>query len=79
VNKLAGSEFSRISRRHIPVAMLCLSIYATNAFAYVGPGLAGGAVASILGILAGIALLIVGVVWYPIKMLINKLRKRRDK
>ena len=47
------------------------------ALAYVGPGLGAGVVASILGILAGLAMLVVGVVWYPLKRLFQRLRSKK--
>ncbi len=46
-----------------------------SAQAYIGPGLGAGVVASVLGILAGIFMLIVGIVWYPIKKLYKWLRR----
>jgi hypothetical protein len=52
--------------------------YPRVAAAYIGPGMAAGAVASILGILAGIGMVLVGIVWYPIKALLRKLRKRKE-
>ena len=42
-------------------------ISAEPALAYVGPGLGAGVVATVLGILLGLLMLVVGVVWYPIK------------
>jgi hypothetical protein len=49
-----------------------------DAVAYIGPGMAAGAVASVLGILGGIGMVLVGIVWYPIKALLRKLRKRKE-
>ena len=43
-------------------------------WAYIGPGLAGGALSAVLGVLAAIAMLVVGVVWYPLKRLSHFLR-----
>ena len=51
--------------------------YSSLAFAYIGPGLGAGAIATVLGILTGLLMLIVGVVWYPIKRLIRHLRSKR--
>jgi membrane protein implicated in regulation of membrane protease activity len=46
------------------------------AFAYIGPGVAAGAVASALGVLGSIVLGIFSVIYYPIKRLFKKRRKR---
>ena len=45
------------------------------AFAYVGPGVAAGAVAVTLGVLGSIVTGILGVIYYPIKRLFKKLKK----
>jgi membrane associated rhomboid family serine protease len=50
---------------------LGILIYSQFAFAYIGPGLGVGAVAAVLGTLLGLLMLVVGVVWYPIKKLIR--------
>lgn len=44
------------------------------ASAYVGPGMAGGAIAAVLGVAASLAMLVVGVVWYPLKRAIRFFR-----
>lgn len=51
--------------------------YSPLALAYIGPGLGAGAIATVLGIVAGLLMLIVGVIWYPIKRLIRRLRSKR--
>ena len=48
------------------------------AFAYVGPGLGAGAVAVTLGVLGSIVTGILGVIYYPIKRMIKKLKKSRQ-
>jgi hypothetical protein len=42
------------------------------AFAYIGPGVAAGAVASVLGVIGSILLGIFSVIYYPIKRLFKK-------
>ena len=54
-----------------------LSTISTQAYAYVGPGMGAGAVAVVLGIAGGILMLLVGVIYYPLKKLIKKLRKSK--
>jgi len=60
----------------IAVAAL-LAAYPSAAFAYVGPGLGAGALAAILGVAGGLLMLVVGVVWYPLKRLIKRIRARK--
>lgn len=57
----------------VVVALSCCSM---SAEAYIGPGLGTGAIATVLGVLFGFVLLLIGVVWYPVKFLINKIRKK---
>jgi len=45
------------------------------AFAYIGPGMGAGAIAAVLAILAGLLMLVVGVLWYPLKRLIKYFRR----
>lgn len=45
----------------------------TSAFAYIGPGLSGGIVATVLGVLGSIFLAIFAIVWYPVKRMIKRL------
>jgi len=54
--------------------VIIISIFATTsaAHAYVGPGMAAGAIASLLGILGAIFLAIVGILYYPIKRVLKK-------
>ena len=52
--------------------------FALPAAAYIGPGLGTGAIAAVLGTLMGILMLIVGVIWYPIKRLIRRFRSRKQ-
>ena len=45
-------------------------------FAYVGPGMGGGAIAAIIGFFAAILLGLWGILYYPIK---RALKNRKDK
>lgn len=44
----------------------------TPAQAYVGPGAGLGAIAATLALFAGLLLLIVGFLWYPLKRLLRR-------
>jgi len=46
---------------------LTAAAFPVMAFAYVGPGAGITAIGSVLALLVGIALAIVGFVWYPLK------------
>ena len=59
---------------YVFVSFLC--IFSTPAFAYIGPGLGAGALATVLGALLAILMLIVGVIWYPLKRLIRSLKSK---
>lgn len=51
--------------------------YAPQAMAYIGPGLGMGAVVAVLGTVFGLLMLVVGVIWYPVKRLIRRLRSKK--
>ncbi len=54
-----------------------LLFYPLVASAYIGPGLGVGAVATVLGILAGLLMLMVGIIYYPIKRLIRYFKSKK--
>lgn len=63
----------------LPVLLATVLLaYPPLAAAYIGPGLGLGAVSVVLGIVAGLLMLVVGVVWYPIKKLINRFKAKKD-
>lgn len=51
--------------------------YTPLAFAYIGPGLGAGAIATVLGIVFGLLMLVIGVIWYPIKRLVRRFRSKQ--
>ncbi|NWJ52587.1 MAG: hypothetical protein HXX14_17145 [Bacteroidetes bacterium] len=46
--------------------------------AYIGPGLGGGVIAAVLGVLASFFLALFAILWYPFKRLYQKIRKKSD-
>ena len=56
------------------LAVVLLIASSGQAFAYVGPGLGLGAIATVLGFIAAVLLAIVGVIWYPFKRLIRRFK-----
>ena len=55
--------------------LLVSLVTSTPAFAYIGPGVAAGAVASALGVLGSIVLGLFSVIYYPIKRVLKKRKK----
>jgi len=55
----------------------------TDAFAYLGPGIGGGVILATVGIIVAFFAALVGLVWFPLKRLIKKLKikaaKQKDK
>lgn len=49
-------------------------LYPPVASAYIGPGLGAGALTVVLGIISGLLMLVVGVVWYPLKKLVRRFK-----
>lgn len=59
-----------------------LILSCTPAYAYIGPGTGAGLAATVLGIIGALALAIIGLIYYPIKRLIKKLKtppKKQEK
>ena len=49
----------------------------TQLFAYLGPGMGGGVIAAIFGIIAAFFLGLWGILYYPIKRAFKKKKKQR--
>ena len=49
------------------IMIFCIFSNATPLFAYIGPGMAGGVIAAIFGIIAAFFLGLWGILYYPIK------------
>tara|TARA_B100000941_G_C28474166_1_gene538176 strand:+ start:465 stop:653 length:189 start_codon:yes stop_codon:yes gene_type:complete len=45
-------------------------------YAYIGPGMSGGIIATILGIIASILIAIFGILYYPIKRFLKNRKKK---
>ena len=57
------------------ILIISLLSISSPAFAYIGPGMGGGAIAGVLGVIGAILLALFGILYYPIKrMLKNKMK-----
>ena len=66
-------------RRLRAIALLMIAGLATDpAFAYIGPGVGIAALSAVLGVLGSIVLGIASVIYYPIKRLLKRMKKRPD-
>ena len=54
-----------------------ISSFANSFFAYIGPGMGGGVIAAIFGIIAAFFLGLWGILYYPIKRAFKKQRKKK--
>jgi membrane protein implicated in regulation of membrane protease activity len=57
-------------------AILLLALTPVQALAYIGPGMGLGAAATVLGLFVAFILLLVGLIWLPIRRM---LRQRKQK
>ena len=64
-------------RMRLLLVVLMLTVISQPAYAYIGPGLGAGLIATVFGVLGAIVLAFIGIVYYPIKRLIRSLRSRR--
>ena len=61
--------------KSIYLLMAVLSLAWNPAYAYFGPGMAGGVITVILGIIGAILLALFGILYYPIKRALKKKNK----
>ena len=55
---------------------IILFIIISPTHAYIGPGMSGGLIATVLGIIGSIFLAIFGILYYPIKRFIKNRKKK---
>lgn len=56
--------------------IICL--ITTSSFAYLGPGVGGGVIAAIFGIIIAIFAAIFGLIWFPVKRLFKKRKEKKE-
>lgn len=61
------------------LAFSFVGLSSSHALAYVGPGAGISAVGALLGLLAALALVLFGFVWYPVKRLRRRYRAKAVK
>jgi len=58
--------------------IIVLLLISSSVFAYIGPGMGGGVIAAILGIIGAVFLALFGILYYPIKRALKN-RKKTEK
>ncbi len=53
--------------------------FVSAAYAYLGPGIAGGVLAATLGIVIAILAAIFGVIWFPLKRFLKRRKEEKIK
>ena len=61
---------------NLPIFLFLNSTYLIG---YIGPGMGGGIIAAILGIISAFLLALWGIIYYPIKRALKNRRKRKKK
>jgi hypothetical protein len=56
--------------------VLFVLILVSPGYAYIGPGAGAGVVSVVLGLLGSLFLLLLGIIWYPVKRMLKIWRKR---
>ena len=60
------------------LTLIFLITFIPNASAYVGPGLGLGAIGAFFGAILAVLLAIIGIIWYPFKRLIKKIKGNKE-
>jgi len=58
--------------------IIVLLLINSSVLAYIGPGMGGGVIAGVLGIIGAVLLALFGILYYPIKRALKN-RKKTDK
>lgn len=66
-----------VNPRHTRIAAFLFAVSApAPVFAYMGPGIGVGALGAALGVVASLLLVLISVIWYPLKRLSRRMRGR---
>ena len=60
--------------KKINLIIVLLSI-SSSASAYIGPGMGGGVIAAVLGVIGAVLLALFGILYYPIKRMLKNRKK----
>ncbi len=60
------------------ITLFFLILFQSSSFAYIGPGMGGGILAATIGIIVAFFALLFGILWFPIKRLIKKIKKQKN-
>ena len=63
----------------IILIFLYFILFSNPSYAYLGPGVGGGVIAATIGIIIAIFVALFGIIWFPLKRLIKKLKTNEDK
>ena len=63
--------------RIISIIIIAYLIISSHALAYIGPGLGVGAITITIGFLLSIIILIFSLIYFPIKIIIKKIKNKR--
>ena len=55
--------------------IIALLIISSPASAYIGPGMGGGVIAAVIGVLGAVLLALFGILYYPIKRMLKNRKK----
>ena len=57
--------------------IIYLFFFSNSVFAYIGPGMGGGVIAAVLGVIGAFFLALFGILYYPIKRAIKNRKKQK--
>ena len=61
-----------MNKANLIIALLSIS---SPVFAYIGPGMGGGVIAGVLGVIGAVLLALFGILYYPIKRILKNRKK----
>ena len=61
-----------MNKANLIIVLLSINI---PAYAYLGPGMGGGVIAAVLGVIGAVLLALFGILYYPIKRMLKNTKK----
>lgn len=75
---IGESSLLQIPISRSALVILVLAWNCSPAYAYIGPGLGAGIVATVLGVVGAIFLMLAGVVYFPIKRAFKRIKEKNE-
>lgn len=63
---------------NLTLTTILFIFFISSAYAYIGPGVGGGAIAAAFGLIVAVFAVLFGLIWFPVKRFLKKRKEKKD-